>query len=125
MKRDKAKEYSILGALFCFGVIYNAFVKWLEDRGYHEGYVSYLVVVGSAVTILAAMPIVGVQAALKILKCFCASGTPMVLGSCHRHLVKEAKISMEIGRLLGGMDGYKTENRGDELEAGGRAGKTG
>lgn len=125
MKQNKKTEYSILGALFLFGVLYNAFVEWLEDRHLHEGYVSYLVVFGSAVTITASIPIIGTQAAIKIFKCFCASGMPMVLGSCHRHQMNEdkknvafGKLFAEFGRLLGGMDGNTTKNRANKMESG-------
>ena len=78
-------DYIVFATLFLFGVGYNYAIAWLERQGYHEGYVSYLVVFGTLVTIFGAYPLIGRDATLLVLACFVASGLPMIIGSCHRH----------------------------------------
>lgn len=80
--------FGVLAGLLLFGCAYNAFVSWLEDRGYHEGYVAFLVVGGNLVT-LAGMEVAAhlVEWSIFVIGfvCFAASGLPMVLGSAWRH----------------------------------------
>lgn len=85
------RDIIIFVALFLFGVGYNFFVAWLERRGYHEGYVAYLVVAGTLITILATYSLIGRDAMLLVLACFVASGTPMIVGSCYRHVKEREK----------------------------------
>lgn len=120
---NRRKEVIVLASLFGFGIVYNAFVKSLEDKGYHEGYVSYLVVVGTAITVLVSIPLVGFQTALKMFKCFSASGLPMVLGSCWRHVVEGERIKRD-ALEFGGRGGHTPEGGRSRL-AGGRRGNSG
>jgi len=80
------KSVVIFSGLFVFGVVYNALVGWLERRRYERGYVSFLVVVGTAATLAGAEKFVGRKAALQVAGCFVASGLPMIVGSVWRHV---------------------------------------
>ncbi|MEM4202489.1 MAG: hypothetical protein QXS54_00320 [Candidatus Methanomethylicaceae archaeon] len=82
-------DYGVISAvflgLFLFGVGYNAFVAWLERKGYTEGFLSLIVAFGVAMT-LVGVAILNVQTALLTLLAFIFSGTPMILGSIARYL---------------------------------------
>lgn len=82
---DWARIGMVYGALFVFGALYNALVSWMERRGYEEGYVALLVVVGVLAT-LAGVAALDVWAALLALGAFAASGFWMVVGSWWRHV---------------------------------------
>lgn len=84
--------WGVIGVLLAFGVLYNGAVGWLAARGYDEGYVALLVVVGVLVTLLG-VGVVNVQAAITALLCFVASGTPMVVGSVGRYMVRRAQAT--------------------------------
>ena len=75
----------ILVLLFIFGYIYNFLVGWLERNGYESGYTAILVVGGTAMTLLGAVPLIGLENTLVVLACFAASGFWMVVGSWQRH----------------------------------------
>jgi hypothetical protein len=72
--------------LFVFGWLYNALVAYSERSHYSEGYMSLIVALGVAVTLLPftffdhPLPIGWVYGA------FMASGSPMILGSIWRHV---------------------------------------
>lgn len=70
--------------LFIFGIAYNYLVGWLERTGHDRGYTAYLVIAGTLVTLLLAIPIIGFFAFLIVLACFAFSGLPMVIGSSAR-----------------------------------------
>lgn len=76
---------AVFGALVAFGIGYNAFVAWAERKGYTEGYLSLMVALGVAVTLTGAA-ILDWRAAMLVLVCFAASGTPMIIGSIWRYL---------------------------------------
>ncbi len=76
---------AVLLGLLLFGIGYNALVAWLERRGYTEGYLSLIVALGVAMT-LAGVAVLSIQAALLALGAFCATGTPMIIGSITRYL---------------------------------------
>lgn len=84
-------DYGTIAAVFfgllLFGVGYNAFVAWLERRGYTEGYLSLIVSFGVAMT-LVGVAILNIQAALITLGAFIASGTPMIIGSKEKRLCR-------------------------------------
>jgi len=71
--------------LLLFGIGYNFLVDWLEKHGFEEGYTAILVVGGVLITLLASIPLTGIEAFLTLLVCFSASGFPMVLGSWRRY----------------------------------------
>lgn len=123
----------LLIGLSVFGIFYNSFVTFLENQGYHEGYVSHLVVVGCSVTIAASTLVVGIDAAWKVFACFFCSGLPMVIGSMWRYAQKRRRgketASQEIGKLIGlgqlwlryiceGEHGDATGDRENELDKG-------
>lgn len=85
---------AVMAGLLIFGVGYNALVAWLEREGHAEGYVALLVVVGTLVTLAGAMALVGMEAVVQVGLCFVASGIPMIVGSCARH-VKERQATLE------------------------------
>ena len=87
---------ALIGAL-AFGAFYNWLVDIAEHKGYSEGYVSFLVVFGVLVTLLLAMPFIGLEAALVVGCFFIATGLPMILGSVWRH-VKSRERGQEHGR---------------------------
>lgn len=73
------------GALFFVGFAYNAFVHFMQESGYAEGYTSILVIGGVSFT-LAGLAIVDLHAASMALWAFAASGFWMVVGSMYRHI---------------------------------------
>lgn len=85
IRLDSNMILAVFGMLFLFGILYNQLVAWLERKGYHEGYVAFLVAGGVLVT-LAGVSLISWQASLLVLGAFCASGLPMILGSVYRHV---------------------------------------
>jgi uncharacterized membrane protein len=81
----------VLMTLLGFGAVYNQLVAWLENQEGEEGYTAFLVVGGTLVTLAGAAVLVGLEAALVVLACFAASGTPMVLGSAWRYIQERQK----------------------------------
>lgn len=77
--------FIVYALLFIFGVAYNLFMTRLEERGYHEGYVSFLVAGGVLVTLIG-IAVFDSRGALIALGAFTASGTPMIIGSMIRHM---------------------------------------
>ena len=106
------RQITVLAALFIFGIVYNATVKWLEDKDYHDGYVAYLVVFGTAVTIIGYGLLAGADAALKAFYCFAASGLPMVVGSCWRHIKEAERIKRDARQFAGGEIGNGNASQG-------------
>lgn len=95
IRLDFGTIMAVLFGLILFGIGYNAFVAWLEQRGYTEGYLSLIVSFGVAMT-LVGVAILSIQAALLALVAFAATGTPMIIGSIARYLKArdEAKRAM-------------------------------
>lgn len=89
--------------LTAFGIGYNALVAWMERKGYAEGLVSLLVVVGVLVT-LGGAAIINGECAAWVLAAFVCSGLPMVAGSLARY-VKARDIEHDVAR---GVDGNHT-----------------
>lgn len=120
------ESWIVLTCLFLFGVLYNFFIEWLERWGYHSGYVAFLVVGGTAVTLAGASSLIGLNATLWVMACFIASGLPMVLGSCSRHAREGAKVWKELTYLMRGqVDGDASQTRGLHLESGSQSGPAG
>lgn len=88
----------VLVLLLCGGAGFNFFVSEAQRRDYAD-YSWAFVVVGVGVTLTLGSLIVGATAALWLLACFTASGTPMVLGSLWRReqrlRAEKAKIERE------------------------------
>jgi len=72
--------------LLAFGTGYNWLVSQWSRRGYNDGYTWLLVVLGVAVTVLAAGFTIGWLAVLLLLVYFVASGLPMAAGDIWRHV---------------------------------------
>ncbi len=92
-------DYGTIAAVFLglvlFGIGYNAFVAWLERRGYTEGYLSLIVSLGVFVT-LCGVAVLSIHAALLTLMAFVATGTPMIIGSIVRYLRKRDEMKRSI-----------------------------
>lgn len=99
--------------LLLFGIGYNYLVEWLEQHGFEEGYTAILVVGGVLVTLLASIPLVGVETFLTVLAYFAVSGLPMVLGSwqryCKRRNQEREQARLEALGALGGQSNGYTE----------------
>ena len=84
---DITKMLIMALVLFIFGLGYDFFVTVLERRPRsHNGFTSLLVVLGTLVTLLATLPLVGLQNFLIVLVAFAASGIPMIFGSISRYM---------------------------------------
>lgn len=73
----------VLAALFLFGCLYAALVRFMAKRG-SDGQTAWMVVVGVAVTLFGGVFVVGLWHALVMLALFAASGLPMVVEYVHR-----------------------------------------
>lgn len=81
--------------LFAFGTAYNWLVAELTRRGYADGYVWLEVVIGVAVTVVAAGPTIGWPAAILMGIYFSASGLPMAIGDIWRHVQARRREAQE------------------------------
>jgi hypothetical protein len=88
----------IYGALFLFGVAFNAISAWMERRGYMEVVVSLMVALGVAVT-LAPFALINLPFILYILGGFVFSGLPMIIGSLSRFLRRREESIRNLARL--------------------------
>jgi hypothetical protein len=102
----KSPEFSLEIALiylflFVFGWGYNAVVAWAERKGYAEGYMSLIVSLGVAVTIIP-LVIIDWQFSFLMLGAFMCSGMPMILGSIYRHVTarrQEQELERQAARM--------------------------
>lgn len=85
IRLDSGTIAAVYLGLALFGVGYNALVEWLERKGYTEGFLSLIVALGVAITLIG-VAVLSVQAAILTLLAFTASGTPMIAGSILRYL---------------------------------------
>ena len=81
---DSARIWLMIGILFVFGFLYNAFTAWLERESYDEGYTAILVVAGTGVTLLVYGLMIDFHGAMRMFLAFAASGFWMVVGSTWR-----------------------------------------
>lgn len=92
-------DFGVILAVFLgmllFGIGYNAFVAWLERRGYTEGYMSLIVAFGVAMTLMGTA-ILSIQAALLTLCGFIATGSPMIVGSIVRYIQVRDRVKRDI-----------------------------
>lgn len=72
-------------SLLLFGVGFNWLTGWLHRKGYKDGYTWLLVVIGTAVTLLASGFLIGWLAVGVLFVLFACSGLPMALGDAWRH----------------------------------------
>lgn len=94
MKREESgRLLGAIGVLFGLGVIYNLAVDWLGRNGYVEGYASILVVGGTAVVLIFALPLIGLKAFVQLLALFAAAGAPMAMGSMQRYASKRRQFA--------------------------------
>lgn len=94
--------------LAVFGVAYNALTAWLERNARHEGYTALLVVGGVFITVAASALVIGLQSALVVGAGFVCSGTPMIIGSVHRHVMmreRERETLRAFTTIWSGEDG--------------------
>lgn len=82
---DIGKTLVAVGVLFGLGTVYNALVEHWGRSGYLEGYTGILVVAGTAVVLLFALPLIGARSFLQLLALFAAAGAPMTAGSMQRY----------------------------------------
>lgn len=81
---DAQKVTAVVGGLALFGVVYDQISHAILKTRKGEQKSSYFVALGTAVTIAASIPLIGPQAALRVLLAFAASGTPMIGGQVIR-----------------------------------------
>jgi len=67
-----------MAAALVFGILYAGLVRWVSRRGF-EGQTAWSVVVGVAATLLAMIPVLGLNIVAIIFCFFAASGTPMIV----------------------------------------------
>lgn len=94
---DPVRIWALIGVLFAFGFLYNAFTAWLERESYDEGYTSILVVGGVGVTLLVYGIIIDFHEALRMFLAFAASGFWMVVGSTWRAM-KARRRAQDLAR---------------------------
>lgn len=90
-----------------FGLLYNQFVNWCEQRGYSDGYTGLLVVLGVLVTLALAVPFVGLAVVLVVFTLFCCTGAPMVAGDVWR-AIKRRELAGELIKKI-----YSEGSNGD------------
>lgn len=90
----------VLLILFVFGWLFDATVAWLHERDWSRGYTAFLVVFGVGITIVGIGTLLGVEVGLVVFFCFCASGTPMIIGDVVRHLKDRSQADAELRELL-------------------------
>lgn len=73
--------------LLLFGIGYTVFMGYAERRKWTEGYLSYFVAFGAAVT-LGGLAILNLIAANEALTCFILSGLPMMVGDTVRYMAR-------------------------------------
>lgn len=82
--------------LLAFGVGYNWLTTWAEKTGFIRPYTAFFVVGGVVVILTALLPFVGFIETAMIVGGFICAGTPMIVGSMHRHhLQQKAQIERE------------------------------
>ncbi len=93
-------DWRLIGAtlfgLFMFGVAYSFFMGALAER--KDGILAQLVAAGVGITLIG-VAIISWQAAILVLACFIASGTPMIVGENIRSIMlreKSKRIMLQI-----------------------------
>lgn len=84
-------------ALVMFGVVYNWTTERMEHSGYHHGYLSLIVSIGVAGTLL----IAGIRertASVRFFYYFVCSGIPMILGSIYRYVAQRESDKRDLAK---------------------------
>lgn len=84
--------------LVVFGIAYNWLTEQMEKHGYHHGYLSFIVSLGVAGTLLIAA-IREKTASLRFFCYFIASGIPMILGSIKRYVSHTEEDKRELAHM--------------------------
>lgn len=84
--------------LLTFGTLYHLFVAYLERTGWASGKSSILVAIGTAVTVVAAAPVIGWTAVALVLFFFVCSGLPMLAGQLLRTIRNEREFKQRLMR---------------------------
>lgn len=102
-----------LVGLFVVSVGFNWLVDYSERRGWEEGYVSFLVVIGVAYTVTGAAigGLISWQDYQYLILAFVASGLPMIVGSVWRHVkVRELERQLRESRTQRALKGDAPED---------------
>jgi len=94
IKDTSGRFWGAIGVMLGFGIVYNQLIAFLQRQGYSQGYTAVLVVAGTAITLVAAVPVIGIRAALYVAGLFAASGLPMTLGSMQRYAAARRDFEM-------------------------------
>lgn len=85
MQGTDVVEIAVLVALFVTGLGYNKFVEYVQAQlPNRHGVTAFLVVGGVMITLTGFLILAGLSNYLLALKCFIASGVPMIVGSVKR-----------------------------------------
>lgn len=103
---------AIMATVIClavFGYFYNRLVDYLHRKGWNDGHTWLEVVVGTAITLVAAVPTIGLANTLLIFLYFAASGFFMAFGDLARHIKareteKRDKEQTEVETLVNEME---------------------
>lgn len=90
--------WALIGALG-FGIVY-AVAVYIPLYGKHGGYTSLLVAFGTAVTLAACIPMIGLVNVLYVVAAFIATGTPMIAGEAIRTKYDEFKHREEMAERI-------------------------
>jgi hypothetical protein len=81
-------------------LLFNRFTAVSERRGWIDGYTSFYVAFGVAMTILIAQPLLGWEVVVILVKVFVVAGAPMMIGHTARHIrarrAEQAEIVAEL-----------------------------
>lgn len=100
------------------GIGYALLVHWLEEKGHAEGYTWLEVVVGVALTVAFAVPVVGWPAALAVLGLFVITGTPMIAATVWRYAQARAAYRRALAEAMNGNTPEALTEGGGERGAG-------
>ena len=81
----------VLTGLLLVGIAYAALVRYLRRRNPNHGYTAFLVVGGNLIVAGGFALVTGLQAAVLLILCMGAAGTPMIIESMDNHLRDEEK----------------------------------
>lgn len=92
--------WAVVPTLIIVGYLYNLVIEKLNEKGYGEGFVSLEVAVGTFVTLLLLIPVIGPWAVLAAVIGFVASGTPMIGASLWRYIQQREAAKRAVTRGL-------------------------
>lgn len=87
---------AVLFGLHCFGWVFDWWVNHQIEQGHHRGFMSFIVVMGVALTGVGYTVIVWSWAhGIVLMLCFVMSGIPMIVGSVGRYVRARARTEAE------------------------------